>query len=1407
MQKFQKFRQKVRKLADRSSPRSASPGQSTSAAVSQPVITPEISPTNAGRSSPRTASPAQSTSAAVPQSAAASELSPSTLQERLWNQAYDGVKGDEPKIAEAYERLLSATLQDDRGSPLASNNKDQLTERGRQMERLVEIGLQRTDKAAAAKTKVADGVETVMTVKDLVSKAVQAVPAAAVAWVGVCFALEVLSNSLTESSANRKGLVYVVSRMSWYWNLVDLLLDTDATKELHGLRGRLEDRILRLYRKLLVYQMKSVCIYHQNQGAVFLKDMIKLDDWKSRLDEIKDAEALVLKDSEQYSSQRVQARLRDLAVTADRQYNELQLITSAIQEQTRRLEQIFEDKDDLECMRNLHITDPEKDKARIQDTKGGLLRDSYAWVLKTPNFEEWQTSDCGLLWIRGDPGKGKTMLICGIVDELRRHSTSRPAYFFCQDSNKDLNNATAVLRGLIFTLVRQQPRLISHVREEYDPVGPKLFGGNNVWVAMSKILTAILTDPSLGSTVLVVDALDECGEGRIELLKLIVQSVSCGVKWAVSSRNWPNIQEQLDAADRKVTLRLELNEKLISAAVEAYIGHKVGELAQRKKYNKGLQKEIQQNLIKKADSTFLWVSLVCEELSRASPWNALKTLQGIPSGLDPLYERMMQHIIGSDDEELCTQILAVASIVYRPVSVKELTAVLELPSYFIEDPAALNDLVASCGSFLTLRDNVVSLVHQSAKDFLLRPETINKILSHGVQHQHRAIFSRSVDVLSETLHRDIYQLKEPGATIDTPPPNPDPLDPIQYSLTYWVDHLKDADVSAEPTQLHLQDNSTVHNFLQRKYLYWLEAASLKQSISGAILALQKLQALAVQFSTLHPLSSLGGSSQAQFANPPQLPALIRDALRFVHWCRSGIERTPLQLYASAILHCPRGSLVGILFKRDMFPWIKSPSQMSEDWNACVQTLEGHVDDINAIAFAQDGRLASASDDNTVKIWDTTTGVCVQTLEGHDGWVVAVAFAPDGQLASGSWDKTVKIWDPATGVCVQTLEGHDDYVTAVAFAPDGRLASASEDKTVKIWDPATGGCVQTLEVHEDFFTAVAFALDGRLASAFDTKIQIWDASTEVCSQTLGDHDDFVRAVAFAPDGRLASASDDRTVKVWDATTGLCLQTLEGHEDCVRAVAFAPDGRLVSASENTIRIWDAITGSCLQTLDGHEDCVAAVAFAPDGRLASASFDYTVKIWDLARGGRCIATLEGNSGSVNAVTFAPDGRLVSASDDWTVWVWDATTGVCFQTSARHDYWVDAVIFSPDGRQAVSRSMDDAIKIWDPVRGVCTQAYESGDPRYFVPRWDFDLWTNRDTLALDPRPTHSEPQQGSPRLQQSCSLAMGGDMVWITKDGQDVIWLPFEYRPRMPQAVAVAGQVLAVGCRSGKVMFYNLQ
>jgi WD40 repeat protein len=281
---------------------------------------------------------------------------------------------------------------------------------------------------------------------------------------------------------------------------------------------------------------------------------------------------------------------------------------------------------------------------------------------------------------------------------------------------------------------------------------------------------------------------------------------------------------------------------------------------------------------------------------------------------------------------------------------------------------------------------------------------------------------------------------------------------------------------------------------------------------------------------------------------------------------------------------------------------------------------------NCLAFSPDSsRLADGSDDHNVYIRSLVDNepVFQQALYGHSDEVHSVAWSPTGanRLASASADKTLRIWDTAGARCMTVLRGHSDSVTSVAFSPDGsRLVSASRDSTLRVW---SGRCECTLpstyflwqtSFHTGDFIACLRGHDGEIYSATwsptdanrlvsggaDAMLRVWDPETRQCLNVLHGHSDVIFCVDWNG-SRLASASADSTVRLWDAASGDCLKVCRGHRDGVTSVAWSPDGRCLASGshDGTVRIWDAATGQCLSKLviGENTEAVTSVAWSPD------------------------------------------------------------------------------------------------------------------------------------------------------------------------------------------------------------------
>nr|RBQ96734.1 hypothetical protein FVER53263_13486 [Fusarium verticillioides] len=1105
MKQLLKLKQKLRS-SDSANGQSSRPSSVPSTTSTSQIATPSChQSTGSSLTVPDEGSPAPTPTSTETNEAAT--VSPPSLEpenavrsvpERLWNKAYDILEEKEPEVVKSYQEILQLVQHEwtDTTAPEELQALEHCkTVKSRQMWRLVYSGLEKSKRQAKLKESVSNIIETIENLKGVVDKAVKYSSEAAIAWAGVTLGLEILSNPMKEPGLNRKGIAYVLSRMEWYWNLVELVLQDNSSAPSATLRTNLETQIIDFYKKLLLFQMKSACLYYRNWAGVILRDAVKLDDWAGELNTIKDAERLIQKDIEQYDNQDIRLKLGTIETSSVDQAESLETICKILREEARLKEKNAQDDKDRDCLAALLITDPRKDKKRIQSQKGDPLKDSYEWILKSDAYQTLiDNSSSRILWINGPPGKGKTMLLCGIIDELQK--SLRPiSFFLCQANVKeeDLSSDIAVLRGLIYVLLEHQPSLISAIRPSYDKQKDRPFNSINSSELLGDILTTMLQDPSLNDAILLVDALDECTINRSKLIKLIADlSESCNTKWIVSSRDWPEIQQELADATGLICLDLEQEHEPVSQAVKSYIRKKVDDLAKTKwKNDSELKDKVFDYMQSHADDTFLWVALVCERLANSSIRKRLvmEELVKFPTSLVALYQAMLDRITNSPEADRLKQILALVCIVYRPLSSAEIPTLVEFMDDYDEED--VEDVIASCGSFLTLQNGEIFFVHQSAKEFLL--DQGHRILfPHGTKHKHAYIFCRSVEGMQNTLRQDIYELGSPGTLNPVEVPSPDPFPKssvVRQSFCYQTPEW----IIGKP-QMGRQWDRNIQTIYTRP-----GAHHATYSPDGCYLAVSHSTGFDIY-------ETLSGDLIRQEESRLFCPATVYSPDGQFLCCSCygsvlifsastlGLVRK-LEHKAKHCFFLPDGNSIALVHNGDVavFNW-KTGKALS--------VLDQIIQENSNIAVLTATHIVGISPTATeVQIWNIFTGECNLNLSWYIGQINSVACSVDGQqIAAASADR-IRLWhlDNTLGWVQKHDLYNEDYAWCLTFSGNSRmLISGSLDNLIRVWDE-TGGRVKVLKGHSRPIKFLSVCGNQLASGSRDNTLKLWDLSDIVSNQ--------------------------------------------------------------------------------------------------------------------------------------------------------------------------------------------------------------------------------------------------------------------------------------------------------------------
>ncbi|KAL6160786.1 hypothetical protein ACJQWK_02202 [Exserohilum turcicum] len=376
------------------------------------------------------------------------------------------------------------------------------------------------------------------------------------------------------------------------------------------------------------------------------------------------------------------------------------------------------------------------------------VQGTCSWILAHPAYLSWLTTEeTRLLWITGEPGCGKTMLSAYLTDHLRLdHSTSvRPQvfYFFCDDKVKSQRDANAILRGILYQIVQQHRRLIKYVKARFELDGPSLA---NSFSALWELFLKIATNSASSAIRVIVDAIDECEvKTRNSFLNAMMQLVNesrdvhrqsrtC-IKFLITSR--PSLGNSYSHTGLiKNRLPIEEDQGNISKDVKLVIRSKVSDIARKFNCDNDTRSYLEHMLYSKSDQSFLWLNMVLHSLEtspKASKRDFERIIDTFPQNLEATYGRLLDGI-SVENEKDAGKILHLLVGCSRHLTLAEINIAFTISQDHKSIADVVNDLQLSIsttlqnviGSFVRIRemnespnrDTKVSLVHQSAKEYL-----------------------------------------------------------------------------------------------------------------------------------------------------------------------------------------------------------------------------------------------------------------------------------------------------------------------------------------------------------------------------------------------------------------------------------------------------------------------------------------------------------------------------------------------------------------------------------------------------------------------------------------------------------------------------------------------------------------
>ncbi|KAJ5102458.1 hypothetical protein N7532_002987 [Penicillium argentinense] len=669
------------------------------------------------------------------------------------------------------------------------------------------------DHEVGVQDMVSSAFEKVLMVKDLIDTAASASPPAALACAGLSVVFTLVLQATGNQAILLETLEYTSDLMCRYQVMEDVhRSDANAPKSAGNqadLLGRFEDHLTDLYAAILEFHARAMNYLGKRSVIRLFSDAFDVEGWSSVLQGIKNHETRTEKDAQMIGAANVDQRLRAIQNTQQYEANR-----QAIAERDRLA---------MKLLQTLY-TCPYKDR---KDVNHKRVPGTCEWFTHHRMFENWQRAEgSSLLWVSADPGCGKSVLAKYLIDDLLPATKeSTICYFFFKDGILEQMTATSAVCAILRQTFLSQPHLLSdHILNKFAADGENLIKSfSDLW----SIFTSMTADPSMGETICILDALDECQDDeRGRLIEAVTRSQQGGVgsgkvKFLVTSRpysyiyrDFQGVQEDLSTVHLSGEGEEEIGQ--ITKEIDLVIQKRVEDISRKR----GLTSEQCQMLLHEikpvANRTYLWVTLAMDVIAKTPGFtkgNIRTAMKRIPSTVNDAYEEILSRTPAPDRAKTILHAILAAT---RPLSVSEMALAVavdqareaseDVEDYLESAEEFQNTLREICGLFVVVIHSQVYLLHQTAREFLVQSDSNTQSgtstwkASIDLQDSNRVMAELCTWCLVSDQSEESAMLKE-------------------YSTQNWMTHFKSCNVKSEdsltplarqlcePGQQHLWDNA------------------------------------------------------------------------------------------------------------------------------------------------------------------------------------------------------------------------------------------------------------------------------------------------------------------------------------------------------------------------------------------------------------------------------------------------------------------------------------------------------------------------------------------------------------------------------------------------------------------------